>query len=118
LSSGPSINSRRASSVSNTSEPTDTYDFPYDVRDEASPLEPFFTLAFQVALQNGLAIAKDTVAAIERVAGSFGLRDELARLLEDARDLSTFECSDTRTVAVLGDSGEGKDKGCYKQSFR
>ena len=111
LSSSPSPHSRRVSDISTVSENSDPL-VPYDVRDENTPLEPFFTLAFQRALQHGLDIAKSTVAAIERVGDSSTLCGDLKRLLKDSKDLSTFQSSDTRTIAVLGDSGQGKGERC------
>ena len=109
LSPGPSPHSRRVSDISTVSENNDTL-VSYDVRDENTPPEPFFTSSFQTALQHGLDIAKSTVAAIERFGDPSKLRGDLKRLLKDSKDLSTFQSSDTRTIAVLGDSGEGKDK--------
>ena len=111
LSSSPSPHSRRVSDISTVSENSDPL-VPYDVRDENTPLEPFFTPAFQTALQHGLDIAKSTVAAIERVGDSSTLCGDLKRLLKDSKDLSTFQSSDTRTIAVLGDSGQGKGECC------
>ncbi|KAH6700598.1 hypothetical protein BKA61DRAFT_705543 [Leptodontidium sp. MPI-SDFR-AT-0119] len=96
-----------ASDVSGNNENNDNT-IPYDVRDEEAPQEPFFTSAFQTALQNGLGIANKVVTAIEKVIGSSEPSSDLGRLFKDARRLGTFRSSDTRTIAVLGDSGEGK----------
>ncbi|RKK19393.1 hypothetical protein BFJ65_g6115 [Fusarium oxysporum f. sp. cepae] len=42
-------------------------------------------------------------------AGNPGILDsDVSKLLDDAKDLQQFQGSDTRTIAVLGDSGEGK----------
>ena len=105
----PSPGGLRPRSVSDASVVSDDIDDsnPYDVRDEEAPLEPFFTPAFQTALRNGLGIANRTVTAIERLVGSSQPTGDLERLLNDAKSLSTFQSSDTRTIAVLGDSGEG-----------
>jgi hypothetical protein len=111
LSPSPSIHSRRISDTSIVSEENDTRT-PYDVRDEKAPLEPFFTSAFQSALQRGLEIPKSIVATAERLMGSAEPGEDLKRLLRDARHLSTFQSSDTRTIAVLGDSGEGEHRYC------
>lgn len=94
-----------ASDVSGNNENNDSTI--YDVRDEEAPQEPFFTSAFQTALQNGLGIANKVVTAIEKVIGSSEPSSDLGRLFKDARRLGTFRSSDTRTIAVLGDSGEG-----------
>jgi hypothetical protein len=103
----PELDSRRISDVSILSEGSDT-PIPYDVRDERAPTEPFFTPSFQAALQKGLGIAKSAAAALEKFGSSSEPGGDLNRLLKDAKDLSTFHSSDTRTIAVLGDSGEGK----------
>ncbi|KAH6678502.1 hypothetical protein B0J14DRAFT_582898 [Halenospora varia] len=105
-----SLGVQRRRSVSDASDVSDNnYSTgPYDVRDEEAPLEPFFTSAFQTALQNGLGIANKVVTAIEELVGPSEPSSDLERLLKDARRLGTFRSSDTRTIAVLGDSGEGK----------
>ncbi|KAE9366257.1 hypothetical protein N431DRAFT_419424 [Stipitochalara longipes BDJ] len=106
----PSLEVLRPRSVSDVSDVSDNNDntAPYDVRDEEAPLEPFFTSSFQAALQNGLGIASKLDAAIEKLIGSSKPSSDLERLFNDARRLGTFQSSDTRTIAVLGDSGEGK----------
>ena len=111
VSPSPALHSRRTSEASMVSEKSDT-SAPYDVRDEKAPLEPFFTPVFQTALQGGLNIAKKLVGAIERFGGASESRGDLNRLLKDAKALSIFQSSDTRTIAVLGDSGEGKHRCC------
>jgi hypothetical protein len=111
---GPALHSRRTSEASMVSEKSDTL-APYDVRDEKAPLEPFFTPVFQTALQGGLNIAKNLVGAIERFGGSSEPRGDLNRLLKDAKALSAFQTSDTRTIAVLGDSGEGNHGCCQSR---
>lgn len=81
----------------------------YDVRNETAPRGKYFSPAFQAALQCGLDTAKKIVNAIEHVRLSLHhVDDDLQRLLRDATKLSTFESANTRTVGVLGDSGEGK----------
>lgn len=82
---------------------------PYDVGTEEPPLEPFFASPFQTALQQGLNIAKDAADAMETAGQSLVAGGDLQRLINDAKELSTFKSSETRTIAVLGDSGEGKD---------
>ncbi len=105
----PSLNVLRPRSVSDISDVSDNNDNtePYDVQDEEAPLEPFFTSSFQTALKNGLGIASKLDTAIEKLVGSSEPSSDLERLLKDARRLGTFQSSDTRTIAVLGDSGEG-----------
>lgn len=116
LNPSPSPHSRRVSDISAVSQGNDTL-VSYDVREENTPPEPFFTPAFQTALQHGLDIAKCTDAAIEKVGDSSKFRGDLKRLLKDSKDLSTFQSSDTRTIAVLGDTGEGKDKRCQREGL-
>lgn len=108
----PSLGGLRQRSISDASDVSDNNEIndstgPYDVRDEESPLEPFFTSVFQTALQNGLGIANKVVSAIGKLVGSSEPSSDLERLFKDARRLGTFQSSDTRTIAVLGDSGEG-----------
>jgi hypothetical protein len=58
-------------------------------------------------MTDGLSIARDVEGIIQGIGCSVGLDSDLRRLLSDAEKLSTFNCSNTRTVAVLGDSGQG-----------
>ncbi|KAH8202846.1 hypothetical protein TruAng_003009 [Truncatella angustata] len=81
---------------------------PYNVSHEEAPPHPLFTFLFQSAMTRGLAIARDVEALIQGFRCSIGLDDDLRRLLSDAEKLNNFACSDTRTVAILGDSGQGK----------
>jgi hypothetical protein len=80
---------------------------PYDVRSETAPAHRFFTAEFQSALQDGLAIARDTLPQLERLAKLVETDDGLEKLLGEAKELRAFHGSDTKTIAVLGDSGEG-----------
>lgn len=101
------LHSRSTSDTSFVSERDEVLQ-PYDLRDEQAPLEPFFTPAFQGALRDGLGIAQDVVADIESFDTFSEAEPDLHRLLTDAKGLSRFQSSNTRTIAVLGDSGEGK----------
>ncbi|EON64079.1 hypothetical protein W97_03309 [Coniosporium apollinis CBS 100218] len=81
---------------------------PYDIKDETAPVEPFYTPAFQSALQRGIRIAKE-VADVTASPDQFTrVGPDLHRLWTDAVELSKFRTSETRTVAVLGNSGAGK----------
>jgi hypothetical protein len=97
----PGQNRRTISDASITS--TDSVTEPYDVRDETAPQEPVYTHAFQSALREGIAIANEAATSVNTLAS----RSNLQQLLEQAELLRTFRSSDTRTVAVLGDSGDG-----------
>ncbi|KAH8688415.1 hypothetical protein BGZ61DRAFT_353751 [Ilyonectria robusta] len=101
---------RSASEVSTPITQTSAVNPPYDAQAESAPAHSFFTPVFQTALKNGSTIAKDAFASMEKL-GSCGLAEsdaDLRRLMEDAKGLRKFQGSDTRTIAVLGDSGEGK----------
>ncbi|KAK4152198.1 hypothetical protein C8A00DRAFT_35109 [Chaetomidium leptoderma] len=97
------------SDVSMVSDLDDGPTTPYDVRTEAAPAHRFFTAEFQSALRAGLGVARDTLAAAEAL-DSFveDGGEDLEKLLDDANELCAFEGSDIKTIAVLGDSGEGK----------
>lgn len=80
---------------------------PYDVKDETAPVKPFYTPVFQSALQRGIRIAKE-VADVTASSDQFTrVGADLHRLWTDAVELSKFRTSETRTVAVLGNSGAG-----------
>lgn len=114
LGSSPSLYPHNRS-VSATSSISDISYFsdpisPYDVGSEEPPLEAFFASSFQTQLQKGLDIAKDAADAMEAARQSPVEKADLQRLINDAKELSTFKSSETRTIAVLGDSGEGKNE--------
>jgi hypothetical protein len=98
--------SRRVSDVSIISV-RDDLSTVYDVRDEEAPVAPFFSPAFQAALKKGLDIAKRSAAAMEKLESFLDPGSHLERLLTDSKRLSTFQFSDARTIAFLGDSGQG-----------
>jgi hypothetical protein len=76
-------------------------------QDEDELLEPFFTKNFQRVLKNGIDIVNKVDAAIAQCVSSSESSNDLERLLKDARQLGTFQTTDTRTIAILGDSGQG-----------
>ena len=99
----------RASGISIVSDLDEgTSATPYDVRNESAPAHRFFTPEFQSALRAGAGIARDTLAELERLGGLVRGERELEKLLDDAVRLCSFQGSDTKTIAVLGDSGEGR----------
>ncbi|KAH0592355.1 hypothetical protein MHUMG1_09968 [Metarhizium humberi] len=78
----------------------------YDVLNEETPRHPFFSNTFQATLQKGLRIAKaatDVLKSVRSVQGS-----GLESLLKEGEDLCAFHGTSTRTIAILGDSGQGK----------
>ncbi|KAJ4027854.1 hypothetical protein NW752_000099 [Fusarium irregulare] len=80
---------------------------PYDATAEAAPPHPLFSATFQDALQQGPEIAQEAARAIQTLGTSVG-DNKLVKLLAEAMALRRFRGTDTRTIAVLGDSGEGK----------
>lgn len=80
----------------------------YDVESEAPPSEPYYSPDFQNAVRKGKSISKQLYEALEKSQLSPVDGDNMPILMSDAKDLSKFEASDTRTIAILGDSGEGK----------
>lgn len=104
---GSSLNlpNRRISDVSTTS--VDERAPPYDVRDEQPPTNAvFFKPQFQTQLTRGIHIAESLACDLGHCRPKSG--SNVRRLLDDARRLSNFQTQDTRIVALLGDSGEGK----------
>lgn len=81
---------------------------PYDVENEHMPPHRFFSDEIQGKLRKGARVAERTMRVIDRLAGAIGEDETLDRLREDARRLRTFQATDTKTIAVLGDSGEGE----------
>lgn len=96
---------RRISDVSTTS--VDERAPPYDVRDEQPPTNAaFFKPQFQMQLTRGIHIAESLACDLGHCRPKSG--SNVRRLLDDAQRLSNFQTQDTRIVALLGDSGEGK----------
>lgn len=100
------LHQRSVSEVSIASN-NDEIPIPYNVSNEPAPLKPYFTTTFQTALKTGINIACDTVGAIEKCVGASNSLPGLERLISDAKKLAAFQSCDNRTIAVLGDSGEG-----------
>lgn len=80
----------------------------YDVESETPPSEPFYSPAFQNTLGKGQGIADKIGSGLDKAQLSPVDGDDLPGLIHDAKALSKFEASDTRIIAILGDSGEGK----------
>ena len=81
---------------------------PYDPRDEKGPSgQQIYTTKFQSALQNGIQIAKE---AIEIITTWESLAEDpnLKILKESAERLSKFRVSDSKTIAVIGETGAGR----------
>ena len=101
--------SRRLSDVSAVSavSPSTNNALTYDVNSEQVPDEPFFDARFQAALVKGKDLAQKVANALAGYHLQSERESDLKRLWSDAKKLSSFQTSDTRTVAVLGNSGEG-----------
>lgn len=97
--------SRRSSDVSAVS--ANATAAPYDVNGEQAPDEPFFDPRFQATLVKGIDLAQRVANAIAGDQLAPERDSDLNRLWNDANKLRNFQTSDTRTVAVLGDSGQG-----------
>jgi hypothetical protein len=80
---------------------------PYNVRNEQAPTHRFYTREFQSSVKRGISIAKKAEVTITESGSLAEPGEALERLLQEAKRLSTFQGSDTSTIAVLGDSGEG-----------
>ncbi|KXJ86843.1 hypothetical protein Micbo1qcDRAFT_139663 [Microdochium bolleyi] len=82
---------------------------PYDPAVEISA-QAFPSPDLQSKLRAGQQLLRDISACIEQVMPQVPGSDaaELKKLLENSRKLENFQPSETRTIAVLGDSGCGK----------
>ena len=80
---------------------------PYDVGNETAPAHRFFTPEFQATLREGAAIARSTLAEVEILDELVECDSGLEKLVDDATELCSFRGLDTKTIAVLGNSGEG-----------
>lgn len=109
--SQPSVKAPESSFIASPTPEPSAPITPYDDRAEAAPPHALFTATFQDALKQGSDIARKTVTSIERVqtGGSREVESDINKFLSDAKSLQRFQGTDTRTIAVLGDSGEGKE---------
>ena len=80
----------------------------YDVRDEPAPNGPFYTAKFQSILKSGIEIAKEAHRALEAASG-LQETPTIHGLKTVAESLRMYRNSETKTIAVLGDSGEGRE---------
>jgi len=97
--------SRLQPQISLTVSPLSSYTQlnPYDVRDERGPDEPFYTTKFQKSLKSGMELAKEAHQALCEMQP-----DSTAQGLKNlAESLIKYRNSQTKTIAILGDSGEG-----------
>jgi hypothetical protein len=106
--SSPPSNSRRSSGVESIrTDASDDEDEPYNVKDEEAPIEPFFEEEFQEALEKSRGVAMDLYKEIKSLRVVLGKDEIFAKILEEAKRLCEPQVSTTRTIAILGASGEG-----------
>jgi hypothetical protein len=84
---------------------------PYDARAESTPPHALFTATFQDVLKQASDIAQKVVRSIEKIQIGAPKEEgsEIDKFLGDAKRLQRFQGTDTRTIAILGDSGEGQE---------
>ncbi|KFZ18922.1 hypothetical protein V501_00925 [Pseudogymnoascus sp. VKM F-4519 (FW-2642)] len=80
----------------------------YDVTTEEVPQEPFYDFFYQTELEKSRGIARSATSALEMASLPTVHGDYLQRLIHNGKTLSEFKVSNTRTIAILGGSGEGK----------
>ncbi|TGO35356.1 hypothetical protein BHYA_0161g00190 [Botrytis hyacinthi] len=108
-STSPQIShSRRSSEGSFADSESSNEDAKYAVEDEEAPIEPYFTKKFQSILGRSYDIAIQVADELEKLEKVFGEDVNFRRLLNDSKRLSKGDISSTRTIAILGASGEGK----------
>ncbi|KAF2104448.1 hypothetical protein NA57DRAFT_70653 [Rhizodiscina lignyota] len=79
----------------------------YNVQNEKPPEGAiFFTPQFQEQLSRGIRVTKSLAGDFDHFQLKSG--SDICRLRDDAQQLSNFHTTDTRIIALLGDSGEGK----------
>ena len=78
----------------------------YDGSQEALPNHLGFSLNFQEALKRGQKLAGHIAEALNGHA--FVDTADVATLIERAKCLRNFSIKDTRTIAFVGDTGQGK----------
>ena len=74
---------------------------------EEAPQNRCFEPSFQSALRNGTKLASNIASILEQRLSSHPDERLPEDLSKQARGLSAFQCTNTKTIAVLGDSGEG-----------
>ena len=99
-----------ASSTKAAPESSDRGQAPNDIGDKEVPTQPFFTAPFQTALKHGQDIVKSSEALVQDIINIIddGSNSFPKKLANGAQVPSAFSKSQSRTIAVLGDSGEGK----------
>ena len=78
----------------------------YNIRDEPAPNELFYSQAFQSTLKAGIKIADDAFDGLTTLRGCMN-NQGLQIIQETTETLKAYQSSGKRTIAVLGDSGQG-----------
>ncbi|KAL9618671.1 MAG: hypothetical protein Q9160_006638 [Pyrenula sp. 1 TL-2023] len=96
-------NSRNAQeSLPKKSEPA-----AYDIHGENRPEQPFYHAAFQSIFGKSIRIARETAQIVNNAEASTHGRG-MQQLASDAKLLGEYSNKNARSIAVLGDSGDGK----------
>lgn len=98
---------RRNVSESSLISEIDGHTSTYDVENEQLPPEPFYEPTFQAALRDGIIMANELYTELDSLRDHFEQNLDYERLYKDAKDLSEIQVSSTKTIAFLGDSGQG-----------
>ena len=80
---------------------------PYDVREEPPPSEPFFSEAYQEALDFGHGLVKDISASLSHCGLARTQDSEIGKIWHSAQKLEKFDQPETRVIGIVGDSGSG-----------
>ena len=80
---------------------------PHNVRDEEPPQDRFHEPTFQQAFCNAKALMGSLVEALGSSTLHFEPDSTIRNLRQTAQDLATIQCSPTRVVGLVGDSGVG-----------
>lgn len=103
LSLGSSAQTSGLASVGVSQTPT-----PYNILDELPPAHEFFSSTVQEALRNARQIVGQIQQSLDEASQEFPQDTELTDLSSAASLTSVQQSSRARTVAILGDSGQGK----------
>jgi hypothetical protein len=96
---------RRALLPSAEINPLDMSLLCYDAKADQIPTNFLYERQYEILFSQGMHLAKDMAEAI---GAEFARKDDdIARAQKEALKLSNFQTTETTTIALLGDSGEG-----------
>ncbi|KAL9115184.1 MAG: hypothetical protein Q9227_000978 [Pyrenula ochraceoflavens] len=81
---------------------------PYSANDEILPEEPYYDPSFQSCLRDARKLAHRVSQCLDKCVEAYRPDSILYKRREEAKSLSQFECSSTRLIGVVGNSGVGK----------